>query len=222
VEQKLTGHKAKQIVLASASPRRADLLAKLGLSFEVESSQVVERALADEAPPDYTMRMARAKAVDVARRREQGLVIGADTAVVLDGKVLGKPSDEQDARRMLRLLSGKWHAVMTGVALYDCATHKEAVDYAKTLVRLAQLSEQEIDWYVATGEPMDKAGAYGIQGLASLFVDEIAGNYHNVVGLPVPLVYRLARQLGHSLLHQRDEINRMAVVEPVAEDGGPI
>jgi septum formation protein len=203
MKQKLTGHKAEQIVLASASPRRSDLLEKLGFSFEVEPSNVVERPLADETPPDYTMRIARSKAVEVARRREHGLVIGADTVVVLDGKVLGKPSDEQDARRMLQLLSGKWHAVMTGVALYDAATHKEAVDYTKTLVRLAQLSEQEIDWYVATGEPMDKAGGYGIQGLGSLFVDEIAGNYHNVVGLPVPLVYRLARQLGHSLLYEQ-------------------
>jgi septum formation protein len=201
MKQKLTGHKAKHIVLASASPRRSELLDMLGLSFEVEPSQVVERLLADEAPPDYIMRIARAKAVEVGRRRESGLVIGADTVVVLEGRVLGKPSDEQDARIMLRLLSGKWHAVMTGVALYDAETHKEAADYAKTLVRLARLSEQEIDWYVATGEPMDKAGGYGIQGLASLFVDEIAGNYHNVVGLPVPLVYRLARQLGHSLLY---------------------
>jgi septum formation protein len=201
MKQKRTGHKAVQIVLASASPRRSELLSKLGFNFEVEPSHVVERPLADEAPPDYTMRIARAKAVAVARRRKDGLVIGADTVVVLDGGVLGKPSDEQDARRMLRLLSGKWHAVMTGVALYDAATNKEAVDYAKTLVRLAPLSEQEIDWYIATGEPMDKAGGYGIQGLASLFVDEIAGNYHNVVGLPLPLVYRLARQLGHSLLY---------------------
>ena len=198
--QKPTGHKAKQIVLASASPRRNELLAGLGLKFEVEPSQVTEKAYADEAPHDYIMRIARAKAVAVARRRDCGLVIAADTEVVLDGKVLGKPRDHEDAKRMLRLLSGKWHAVMTGVALYYVDTGKEAVDYAKTLVRLANLSEEEIDWYVATGEPMDKAGSYAIQGLASLFVDEIAGNYHNVVGLPIPLLYRLARQLGCNLV----------------------
>jgi len=199
MNHKPTGHKAKQIVLASASPRRSELLNTLGVRFVIDPSQVVEKPFANEAPPDYIMRMARAKAVEVARRSEGGLIIGADTVVVLDGKILGKPSDEEDAKKMLQLLSGKWHAVMTGVALYDVDGRKEAVDYAKTLVRLAQLSDQEIDWYVATGESMDKAGAYGIQGLASLFVDEIAGNYHNVVGLPIPLVYRLARQLGYSL-----------------------
>jgi septum formation protein len=200
MNQTPTGHKVKQIVLASASPRRSELLNTLGVDFVVEPSHVVEKPFAEEAPPDYIMRIARAKAVEVAGRRADGLVVGADTVVVLDGKILGKPSDEQDARRMLRLLSGKWHAVMTGVALYDLESGKEAVDYAKTLVRFAQLSDAEIDWYVGTGEPMDKAGSYGIQGLASIFVDEIAGNYHNVVGLPIPLVYRLARQVGHSLV----------------------
>jgi len=200
MKQKPTGHNPKEIVLASASPRRSEILSSLGIDFIVEPSEVVERAFADEAPPDYIMRIARAKAVEVARRRESGLVIGADTVVVLDGRILGKPVSEEDARRMLESLSGKWHAVMTGIALYDVERGKEAVDYSKTLVRFAQLSGREIDWYVATGEPQDKAGSYGIQGLASLFVDEIAGNYHNVVGLPIPLVYRLARQLGYSLL----------------------
>jgi len=172
----------------------------LRLNFVVEPSRVVEKPFPGEAPPDYTMRIARAKATEVARRRDGGLVIGADTAVVLEGKILGKPQDEEDARATLKLLSGKWHAVITGVALYDVETSREAVDYAKTLVKLAQLSDREIDWYVATGEPMDKAGSYGIQGLASIFVDEIAGNYHNVVGFPIPVVYRLAKQLGWSLL----------------------
>jgi septum formation protein len=101
---------------------------------------------------------------------------------------------------MLRQLSGRWHAVMTGVALYDIETRHEVADYDKTLVKFAQLSDREIEWYVSTGEPMDKAGAYGIQGLGGLFVDEIAGNYYNVVGLPLPLVYRLARRLGYSFI----------------------
>jgi len=198
--QKPTGHKAKRIVLASASPRRYELLTGLGLEVEVEPSHVIEKPFTHEAPNDYIMRIARAKAVAVARLRDSGLVIGADTEVVLDGRVLGKPRDNEDARKMLGLLSGKWHAVLTGVALYDVETGKEAVDYSKTLVRMAHLNEEEIDWYVATGEPMDKAGSYAIQGLASIFVDEIAGNYHNVVGLPIPLVYRLARQLGCPLV----------------------
>lgn len=189
-----------KIVLASTSPRRAELLKQIGVEFELASGNVQERPHPDEAPADYITRLARAKVIAVARERETGLIIGADTVVVLDGQLLGKPTDEADADRMLRSLSGRWHAVMTGVAVYDAATKQELADFDKTLVRFARLTNQEIEWYVRTGEPMDKAGAYGIQGLGGLFVDEIAGNYYNVVGLPLPLVYRLARRLGYSLL----------------------
>lgn len=189
-----------KIVLASASPRRADLLTKIGVSFEPVSSDVNERPHPGESPPDYIIRLARAKAVTVARSIESGLVIGGDTIVVLDGKLLGKPESEEDARRMLRQLSGRWHAVMTGVALFDAATKREVADYNKTLVRFADMSDEEIDWYVGSGEPMDKAGAYAIQGRGAIFVEEIAGNYYNVVGLPLPLVYRLARRLGYSFI----------------------
>lgn len=189
-----------RIILASASPRRAELLRQIGVDFELAASQVEERSHPDEAPPDYITRIARAKVIAVARQFEAGLVIGADTIVVLDGLLIGKPEDQSDAQRMLRQLSGRWHAVMTGVALYDVETHHEVADYDKTLVKFAQLTDKEIDWYVNTGEPMDKAGAYGIQGLGGLFVDEIAGNYYNVVGLPIPLVYRLARRLGYSFV----------------------
>lgn len=189
-----------KIVLASTSPRRAELLKQIGVEFELATGDVQERPHPDEAPADYITRLARAKVIAVARERETGLIIGADTVVVLDGQLLGKPQDEADAERMLRSLSGRWHAVMTGVALYDVATGQEVADFDKTLVRFARLSNQEIEWYVKSGEPMDKAGAYGIQGLGGLLVDEIAGNYYNVVGLPLPLVYRLARRLGYSLL----------------------
>jgi len=189
-----------KIILASASPRRADLLKTIGVEFEVAPSQVQERPHSDEAPPDYITRLARAKVIAVARKRESGLVIGADTIVVLDGRVLGKPRDEDDAEEMLRQLSGRWHAVMTGVALYDVATRREVADYDKTLVRFAQLTDKEIEWYSRSGEPMDKAGGYAIQGYGSLFIEEIAGNYFNVVGLPIPLVYRLARRLGYSFI----------------------
>lgn len=189
-----------KIILASASPRRADLLRTIGVEFEVAPSQVQERPHNDEAPPDYITRIARAKVIAVARKRESGLVIGADTIVVLDGNVLGKPRDEDDAEQMLRRLSGRWHAVMTGVALYDIATRREVADYDKTLVRFAQLTDKEIEWYSRSGEPLDKAGAYAIQGLGSLFIEEIAGNYFNVVGLPIPLVYRLSRRLGYSFI----------------------
>jgi septum formation protein len=187
------------IILASASPRRAQLLESLGISFVVDPSRTVERPHPNELPSDYIIRVARAKALDVARGQRSGLIIAADTEVIVDGKILGKPSDSQDAARMLAMLSGRWHAVMTGVALYDVSTGMEAADYEKTLVRFAVLSGEEIAWYVASGEPFDKAGAYAIQGLASLFVTEIAGTYHNVVGLPLALLYRLAKQVGHPL-----------------------
>ena len=189
-----------RIILASASPRRAQLLRQIGVDFELAPGQIQERPHPDEAPPDYITRIARAKVIAIARKRDSGLVIGADTVVVLDGRMLGKPEDENAARTMLRQLSGRWHAVMTGVALYDVTTRQEVADFDKTLVKFAQLTDREIEWYVKTGEPMDKAGAYGIQGFGGLLVEEIAGNYYNVVGLPLPLVYRLARRLGYSLL----------------------
>ena len=189
-----------RIILASASPRRAELLKQIGVEFELAPSQIEERPHPDEAPGDYITRIARAKVIAVARGRDAGLVIGADTVVVLDGRMIGKPQNKADAHRLLRQLSGKWHAVLTGVALYDVETRHEVADYEKTLVKFAQLNDAEIEWYVNTGEPMDKAGAYGIQGLGGLFVDEIAGNYYNVVGLPIPLVYRLARRLGYSFV----------------------
>ena len=189
-----------RIILASASPRRAELLKQIGVEFESVISNVEEWPLPDEAPPDYITRIARAKVVAVARQRDSGLVIGADTVVVLEGRLIGKPDTETEAKNLLRQLSGRWHAVMTGVALYDIESRNEVADYDKTLVKFAQLSDREIDWYVKTNEPLDKAGAYGIQGLGGLFVDEIAGNYYNVVGLPIPLVYRLARRLGYSFL----------------------
>ena len=189
-----------KIILASASPRRAELLYQIGVKFELAPSQIEERPHPDEAPPDYITRIARAKVIAVARQHESGLIIGADTVVVLDGRLLGKPVDDHEAKSMLKQLSGRWHAVMTGVALYDVESRHEVADYEKTLVKFAQLTDREIDWYVHTGEPKDKAGAYGIQGLGGLFVDEIAGNYYNVVGLPIPLVYRLARRLGYSFV----------------------
>jgi septum formation protein len=189
-----------RIILASASPRRAQLLKQIGVDFELAPGQIQERPHPDEAPPDYITRIARAKVIAIARKRDSGLVIGADTVVVLDGQMLGKPEDENAARNMVRQLSGRWHAVMTGVALYDVASRNEVADFDKTLVKFAQLTDREIEWYVRTGEPMDKAGAYGIQGFGGLLVEEIAGNYYNVVGLPLPLVYRLARRLGYSLL----------------------
>jgi septum formation protein len=192
--------KEPRVILASASPRRAEILATIGINFDIMPSHVDERPLSNEAPADYIIRVARAKTIAAARTLESGLVIGADTVVVLEGRLLGKPMDDADAAQMLRSLAGRWHAVMTGVALYDVANRRELVDYEKTLVRFAPLTDREIDWYLATGEHRDKAGAYGIQGKAGLFAEEVAGNYFNVVGLPLPLIYRLAMRLGYSFL----------------------
>lgn len=192
--------KESKIILASGSPRRRDILSSIGLEFEIDPGDVDERHHQGETPADYIIRLARAKVIDVAARHNVGLVLGADTTVVIDGEILAKPEDDRDGRRMLCLLSGRWHSVMTGVAAYDIETKREAYDYVVTQVRFVEMSKEEIDWYLSTGEHRDKAGAYGIQGRGSLFIEEIEGNYHNVVGLPMPLAYRLVRELGYSLL----------------------
>jgi septum formation protein len=183
-----------ELVLASGSPRRRELLEGLGVRFTVRPVDLDESPLPDEDPRDYVLRLAIEKA---AARVEPGeLVLAADTTVVVDGEILGKPQDDEDARRMLRLLAGREHAVLTGIALNGSG---KAAEVDETLVRFAPLSEAEIDWYVATGEPRDKAGAYAIQGLGSLFVEGVEGSYSNVVGLPVPRMYRLFARLGYDL-----------------------
>jgi septum formation protein len=187
------------LVLASASPRRRELLAGLGLRFEVRPADVDETPREGEDPGAYVLRLAQEKAAAVALPENTGeLVLAADTTVVIDGAILGKPLDEEDARRMLRRLSGREHEVLTGLAL--CAAGgREVSSVERSRVRMAALSEGEIAWYAATGEPLDKAGAYAIQGLGSLFVEAVAGNYSNVVGLPIPAVYRLFAALGIDL-----------------------
>jgi len=163
--------------------------------FKVRPVDLDESPQPGEAPEDYVLRLAVEKA---AARVEPGeLVLAADTTVVVDGDILGKPLDDDDARRMLRLLAGREHSVLTGIALHG--PHGEAAEVDETLVRFAPLSEAEIDWYVATGEPRDKAGAYAIQGLGSLFVEGVEGSWSNVVGLPVPRTYRLFARLGYDL-----------------------
>ena len=183
------------LVLASGSPRRRELLEGLGLRFTVRPVDLDESPLPDESPRDYVLRLAVEKAA--ARVQPGELVLAADTTVVVDGEILGKPRDEGDARRMLRLLSGREHSVLTGIALQGSSGKAAEVD--ETLVRFAPLSAAEIEWYVATGEPRDKAGAYAIQGLASLFVEAVEGSWSNVVGLPIPRTYRLFARLGYDL-----------------------
>ncbi|HYG08447.1 MAG TPA: Maf family protein [Pyrinomonadaceae bacterium] len=182
----------ERLVLASASPRRAEILRAVGWEFEAAAANIDETARGGEEVSEYVERLACEKAEAVAEGRASGLVLGADTVVAVGGQVLGKPVDTEDARRMLRLLSGKWHDVLTGVALVRAETREVLVAHELTRVRFASLTDDEIDWYVATGEPADKAGAYAVQGRAALFIEEIEGDYWNVVGLPVRLVYKLA------------------------------
>ncbi len=189
-----------KIILASASPRRAELLAKFGVQFAIEPSHIDESTQPDESPVEYITRLALAKVRDVGSRHQDGLIIGADTTVVFEGEILGKPQDEAAAFKMLRALAGRWHIVMTSVALLVVEAQREIVSYEKTMVRFARMNDEEIKWYLASGEYKDKAGAYGIQGSGGIFVKEIAGNYHNVVGLPLPLVYKLSQQVDYRLL----------------------
>ena len=180
-----------KLILASASPRRAEILRSVGWPFEALPAHLDESREDGEKADAYVERIALAKAEAVAARSPGSLVLGADTVVVVDDQILGKPRDQNDSCRMLRLLNGRWHQVLTGVALVNDVTGQSKVAHEVTDVRFAEMSDEEINWYVATGEPMDKAGAYAIQGHGALFIKEIRGDYFNVVGLPVRLLYRL-------------------------------
>jgi septum formation protein len=190
-----------RLILASASPRRAELLNSAGFTFAVVPADVDEVPLRGEAPESYTLRVARDKARQTADRfrADPAVVIAADTEVVAHGRIFGKPADEADAARMLRLLSGITHDVLTGVVINAGA--REVAEVVTTRVQFAQLSENEIEWYVRTGEPTGKAGAYAIQGFGARFIERIEGSWSNVVGLPVATVYRLLREVqwtGHA------------------------
>src|ERR1700681_888420 len=182
------------LVLASASPRRHELLRSAGITFEVQPAHIPEDPLPGEAAKDCAERLAREKALAVAGQRPHDIVLGADTVVVVDGQLLGKPSDAADAARMLRMLSGREHQVITGACLV--VNGQPSVASETTLVTVTEITDKEIADYVATGEPMDKAGAYAIQGIASRWIPRIEGDYSNVVGLPVALVYAMLRERG--------------------------
>jgi septum formation protein len=182
-----------KLILASASPRRAELLRNAGISFVVEAAKIDESRRKNEPPTEYARRLAAEKARAVAKNRPGDFVLGADTIVVVDEQVLEKPRNTEDAARMLRLLSARRHLVTTGVCLIGPA-QVEDVRQETTEVFFGTLSGADIRWYVETGEPMDKAGAYGIQGLASRWVEKIVGCYFNVVGLPVPLVWKMLKE----------------------------
>jgi septum formation protein len=180
------------LILASRSPRRSELLTSAGIEFEVLAADIDETPRVNESPEKYVERLAIAKARAVFALRPDARVLGADTTVTIDGEILGKPVDEADARRMLRLLNGRGHDVHTGVSLISAAGIQSAVD--TTRVWFSKMTDEDISWYVATGEPVDRAGAYAIQGLASRFIPRIEGSYSNVVGLPVALVSSILRE----------------------------
>jgi septum formation protein len=186
--------KGKKLILASKSPRRADLLKLIGLNFEIVESRVQEADERYTMPEVHVLELAQKKALKVAEKIGDGLVIGADTIVVLDGKTMGKPRDIAEARQMLHDLSGKTHTVYTGFAIVDKATGKMISDYEKTLVTFRLLEAEEIEAYVQTQNPMDKAGAYGIQDQSAVFAQKIDGCFYNVVGFPLTKFYVTLRE----------------------------
>jgi nucleoside triphosphate pyrophosphatase len=183
------------LILASSSPRRQELLRQAGIAFQVHAAHINEDQIAGEAPIEYALRLAREKAQAVAAHYPRSYVLGADTIVVVAGEVLGKPNDHADAARMLRLLSGRGHEVTTAISLVAPGKRTET-RACTTKVYFRELTEDEIQQYVASGEPMDKAGAYAIQGGASRWTDRIEGEWSNVVGLPLSLVTDLLRTNG--------------------------
>lgn len=177
-----------RIILASASPRRRELLRNMGLRFETAVSNAPEQLIDGESPQDTVMRLAAEKAAVAAGHTDAGekcIVIGADTVVVIDGEILGKPSGKEQAAEMLARLSGRTHTVYTGICVLESCTNKRVCDCVATQVTFRELTDDQISRYIKTGEPMDKAGAYGIQQLGSMLVERINGDYFSVVGLPV-------------------------------------
>ena len=173
------------IILASASPRRKEILENANVKFKIMASSIEELTLDSESPCQMVMRLAFEKGIDIASRQKSDLVISADTIVVLDNTILGKPKDEIEARKMITSLSGRTHQVITGISLINLDNNKKIIDYVISNVKFKNLSEEDINDYIRTKESLDKAGAYGIQGYGALLVEEIQGDYFNIVGLPI-------------------------------------
>lgn len=178
-----------KLILASGSPRRSEILNSVGWEFEKHAPDIDESERDCEPPADYVVRLAREKAEAVAAHYPGGIVLGADTTVVIDEQIIAKPVDLDDARRMLRLLSGRWHEVLTGVAVVASGQTRSAIQ--RTRVKFGDMNDAEIELLTLKGDPLDKAGAYAVQAQAALFIEGIEGNYWNVVGLPIKLVYDL-------------------------------
>lgn len=182
------------IILASASPRRKEILENVNVKFTVVASDIDEVILENEPPKELVKRLAFEKCMDIARKNKDALVIGADTIVVLNNHILGKPNNEEDAYNMVKLLSGKKHQVITGISLINLSSDKKVIDYVVSEVTFKDLSEETIRDYINTKESLDKAGAYGIQGYGGLLVENINGDYFNIVGLPISRISDLLRE----------------------------
>ncbi|NLY44887.1 MAG: septum formation protein Maf [Tissierella sp.] len=174
-----------KLILATSSPRRKELFEKFNIDYMAVNSNIIERLNPDDEPLQYAMRMAFLKAYSVSRLYEKDIVIGTDTIVVLNNEILGKPRDQEDAFRMLKLLSGNHHEVISGISLINLASNTKIVDYDITKVKFRNLSDDTILKYIDTKEPLDKSGGYGIQGFGGLLVESIVGSYYNVIGLPL-------------------------------------
>jgi len=185
-----------KFILASASPRRRELLASIGLTFDVIPSHVPEVRGEHESPEEYVARLSREKAQAIADLHPDEWVIAADTTVLLGEQLLEKPEDDADARRMLATIAGRTHTVYTGVTLQNVSRGWSETRIAESEVRMLPLSSEDIAWYVKTGEPMDKAGAYAVQGIGAMFIDSIHGSYTNVVGLPLATLFQMLRKAG--------------------------
>ena len=192
----MTGKERLRLILASASPRRREILSSTGIEFEVMPSEVNESFLPGESPEQHVLRLARMKARKAAEKHKDRWVLAADTIVVIDGRILGKPGDRREAEEMLRMLSDREHRVITGYYLVQGSSRKSLEGKVVTRVRFKALSSQEIRWYLDTGEPFDKAGGYAIQGKGAFMIREIKGSYTNVVGLPLTEVVEALQESG--------------------------
>ena len=184
-----------KIVLASTSPRRKELLGKIVKLFDIVPPQVNEITDVTLPPEEIVMQNSLLKARDVARNEDDSIIIGADNVVFLEGKILGKPKSINDARKMLQFLSGKIHLVYSGVTVINTSTGEEVTDYNFAEVKFKELEDEEIEWYLSTGEPMDKAGAYAIQGYGGLFIEWINGDYYSIVGFPLHKLYLILKRM---------------------------
>ena len=185
-----------RLILASSSPRRRDLLTSIGFEFDVIPSHIPEEKAADETPEEYVARLSREKARTIATKHPDRWVLAADTTVALGDEILEKPVDPADARRMLAAIAGQTHVVYTAITLTCVAKSYSDTHICTSEVRMLPLSEKDIAWYVATGEPLDKAGSYAAQGVGGMFIDSIHGSYTNVVGLPLASLFQMLRKAG--------------------------